>query len=131
MNIYTIIGLAICALIIIWRVIKSFERGFAKELHTTISIVFAIVIGYFIYKVANGFVEERYGKVVASVALLVIVLIIYKIINLIMVALKLFSKIPAIKLIDKFLGAVTGVVEGMVIISLLLEMFERFFSNEI
>lgn len=127
-NIYTVLGLVIFSLILIWRVIRSFKTGFAKELHNTISIIFAIVIGYFLYKVANGFVEERYGSIVASIALLAIVLVVYKIVNIIMVAFKLFMKVPAIKLIDKFLGVFLGAVEGLVIISLLLEVLKRYVS---
>ena len=127
MNIYTILGLAAFAFVIIWRIFRACKTGFAKELDNTISIIFAVFIGFYIYKTANGFVEERYGRVIAFIALIAAILLIYKIVNLIMTAFKLFAKLPAVRVIDKFLGLFLGALEGVVIDMALIEVLQFVF----
>ena len=120
MNIYNLIIYLIAALLIIWRVSTGFKKGLVSELSNAVSIIIALGIGYIFKNIFFGFTSHRYGMIVAYLAYLAALLLVYRLISLIFSALKIFSRLPVIKFIDKVFGALLGVIEGFLIIVFLI-----------
>lgn len=107
--------LIVVALLII-RVIISVKRGFVKELCSLIATVVAsLAILLIALAVQKYFAEDRIIMAV-TIILLFLLCIIYKIIDTFLVALKLISKLPVVKILDKVLGVVIGVAEVLVVV---------------
>ena len=120
MNYYTLLIYAIAALVILWRIAVSFKRGLVRELSNTVAILIALGVGYAFKNIIFGFIDKKFAIAAVYIGYLALLLLIYKVVSLIFLSLKLFSKLPVIKLIDKLLGAVLGAAEGIAIVLFLV-----------
>ena len=120
MNFFTLVSLIVIILILIWRVRTGFKKGFVQELISTLSIMVAFIVAKILFSGVMAFLEGRFGKVVYTLIILAVVMAVYEIVKLIMKAFKLFSKLPVIKWLDKFLGIIAGVVEAFLIVLFLI-----------
>ncbi len=120
MNYYTLLIYAIAALVILWRIAVSFKRGLVRELSNTVALLAALGVGYAFKNIIFGFVDKKFAIAAVYIGYLALLLLIYKVISLIFLSLKIFSKLPVIKLIDKLLGAVLGAAEGIAIVLFLV-----------
>ena len=125
MNIYTVIVLGIFLFILLWRISRGWKNGFAKELDKAISIVIAVIVVWLIANCIKVFTEFYLMKLVYLLILLSAVFLIYKLIDLLLKSLKLFSKLPVIGFLDKLLGIATGIAEGVMIDLLILTALGR------
>lgn len=125
MNIYTLVLYVVVILIFLWRITHGFKMGMVYELSSTISIIIAVVVGRILFRSYNAFVMEKYGVAISSILLLAVVFGIYKIIRLIIMALKLFSKLPVIKGVDRLLGILAGIIEAFVMIILFIGLVKN------
>lgn len=101
--------------LVIWRVSVCFKKGFAGEIQNAFSMAAALLSGYFLYGIAQNYLAGRFGRIVGGLLYLSILLMIYKLVNLLLKAVKLFAELPVIRGIDKILGTVLGVVEAVLI----------------
>ena len=83
------------------------------------------MVGRILFRSYNAFVMEKYGVAISSILLLAVVFGIYKIIRLIIMALKLFSKLPVIKGVDRLLGILAGIIEAFVMIILFIGLVKN------
>ena len=120
MNYYTLLIYAIAALVILWRIAVAFKRGLVRELSNTVALLAALGVGYAFKNIIFGFVDKKFAIAAVYIGYLALLLLIYKVISLIFLSLKIFSKLPVIKLIDKLLGAVLGAAEGIAIVLFLV-----------
>ena len=120
MNYYTLLIYAIAALVILWRIAVSFKRGLVRELSNTVALLAALGVGYAFKNIIFGFGDKKFAIAAVYIGYLALLLLIYKVISLIFLSLKIFSKLPVIKLIDKLLGAVLGAAEGIAIVLFLV-----------
>ena len=120
MNYYTLLIYAIAALVILWRIAVSFKRGLVRELSNTVALLAALGVGYAFKNIIFGFVDKKFAIAAVYIGYLALLLLIYKVISLIFLSFKIFSKLPVIKLIDKLLGAVLGAAEGIAIVLFLV-----------
>lgn len=122
MDIYTLALYAVIILILVWRVKSGFKKGLVAEIKTTFSIIIAFAAGYVIKQGVENFLAEEYGKLIALLAVLLIILLLYKIVHFLFDVTKLFVNLPVIKGIDKILGIAAGIVEAVFIIFILIEL---------
>ncbi len=98
------------------RIIVSLKRGFVKELCGLVAIIFAAAI---ILLLSVGF-SQYFGdyKLMAwaSVVLVVLLLVVYRLLDLVLTTLKIFAKLPGVSTIDKILGPVFAVAETIVFV---------------
>ena len=120
---YTVLIYILAALIVIWRVRAGYKAGLVAELSNAASIVIALGVGFALKNIIFGFTAGRYGAIVIYVVYLAALLLIYKIVSFIFASLKIFAKLPVIKLIDKLFGIILGVGEGFIIIVFLVWFF--------
>ena len=118
---YLDIGLTI---LIVLLAVRSFTRGFVSEFFSLGAPVLGILGGFLFYRNGAEFIRTYYLKelkglpeILAFVAIFLIVYIVCKILNKI-----LNDVIEGMKLdsIDKILGGIFGILEGIVMVSLVL-----------
>ncbi|MCL2213582.1 MAG: CvpA family protein [Treponema sp.] len=105
--------------------IRCYLKGFVSELFSMAGLVFGILAALFFYKNGGEFLRTQFWpdlnniipEIIAFIALFIIVLITVK-----MLAVMLKGIINGIKLggIDRFLGIIFGMAEGIAVISLVL-----------
>ncbi|MDR1239960.1 MAG: CvpA family protein [Treponema sp.] len=104
--------------------IRCALRGFIGELMSMASVVLGLLAALFFYKNGGAFIREKFlpgmkifPEVLAFIALFLIVFIVIKILEGI-----LKDIIERIRLggADRFLGVIFGLVEGVIVISLIL-----------
>lgn len=106
----------ILILILIWRVVSGFQKGMVKEL---ISLVTLIVLSALIVLLGLGldsYMDKEIVRVVVVIILILILIIAYKLLDFFFFTAKLFTKLPVVKTADKFLGAVIGIAETIILI---------------
>ncbi len=114
------------ALILFWRVKVSWKRGFAGELQNAFSIFAALGAGYMLLGLALDYSNGRLDRLPAGLIYLAFLLLVYKVINLLFKALKLFVSLPVIKGVDKVLGGLLGLVEAFLIIVVVIRILKSF-----
>jgi membrane protein required for colicin V production len=132
-----IAGIDIVFLVIVGlSFLRCAVRGFISELLSMAALIFGLLCSIFFFKNAAQLIREWFmpnvkivPEIIAFVALFVIVYIIVKIIEM-----TLKNIIESIQLggLDRLLGAVFGIIEGIVIVCLLLFLIsiQPFFNSE-
>jgi membrane protein required for colicin V production len=121
-----VIDIIFAALIVIFTV-RCALRGFIGELMSMASVVLGLLAALFFYKNGGAYIRTRFmpgmeiiPEILAFIALFLIVFILIKILEAILKEI-----IEGIKLggADRFLGIVFGLVEGIIVVSLVLFVF--------
>lgn len=121
-SIYTIIIYLLVGLIFFWRIVRGAKTGFVSELSNALSILLALLVGFLIRNIVISYMASKYGRLLAYVSMIAIVLLIYKLLKMIFGALKLFASLPVLKVVNRFLGIVLGVGEAFIIILFLVKL---------
>lgn len=119
-----IIAIAIILVIFIWRIKASAKNGFAKEISNLVSTIVAFISFKLLAEAIFAFTEHRFGRIAYVVAMIALVILIYRLVKLILGALKLFSKLPVVNLLDKLLGIGAGFIESVLLIMLILDLIK-------
>lgn len=112
-------------LIFLWRIVTGFKRGMVKEIISLIAMAVAGVCVLLILSAIGNYMEQEIGKLVQVIAVLFVVCLIYRIVNVFLDSLKLIAKLPIIKGLDKIFGAVVGFVEAGLITGLLVHFLKN------
>jgi membrane protein required for colicin V production len=118
-------GIDIVFLVLVFLLfLRGFLRGFVRELLSWASMVLGVLGAVFFYKNGAVFIRDRFlpgmkilPEILAFIAIFVIVFLVFKILEKI-----LRDIVEGVHLggVDKFLGAVFGLVEGLVMVSFVL-----------
>jgi len=104
--------------------IRCFLKGFISELLSVSAVVLGILASLFFYKNGGEFIRVKFWpdlkiipEIVAFIALFIIVFIIVKLLEMMLKEI-----IQGVKLggVDRFLGIIFGLAEGITVISLVL-----------
>lgn len=105
-------------------VIRCYLKGFISEILSMAAVIFGLIAALFCYKNAGEILKNMYWQemkvlpfVIAFIGLFIIVFIIVKIIEKMLV--NIIDKI-SLSGVDSFLGIFFGLVEGIVVVSLVL-----------
>lgn len=112
-------------LIFLWRIVTGFKRGMVKEIISLIAMAVAGVCVLLILSAIGNYMEQEIGKLVQVIAVLFVVCLIYRIVNVLLDSLKLIAKLPIIKGLDKIFGAVVGFAEAGLITGLLVHFLKN------
>ena len=116
-------------LIFLWRIVTGFKRGMVKEIISLIAMAVAGVCVLLILSAIGNYMEQEIGKLVQVIAVLFVVCLIYRIVNVFLDSLKLIAKLPIIKVLDKIFGAVVGFVEAGLITGLLVHFLKNWWLS--
>ena len=119
------IALIIIALIFIWRVATGFRKGMVQEIVSLIAMAVAGVCIFLIMGAVGNYLNHEIGKMVQIIAVLLVVCLVYRLVHILFTSLKLISKLPIIKGVDKLLGALIGCVEAALIVGILVYLLKN------
>ncbi|GHV94151.1 colicin V biosynthesis protein [Spirochaetia bacterium] len=120
---FAVIDIIFIALIVIFT-LRCALKGFIGELMSMASIVLGLLAALYFYKNGGGFIREKFmpelqiiPEIIAFIALFLIVFITIKILEAVLKGI-----IEGIRLgtADRFLGIFFGLVEGIIVVSLVL-----------
>lgn len=119
------VALIIIGLIFIWRMVIGFKKGMVQELLSLVAAVVAGVCMVLILGAVGSYFEDDIGQVIKTVLVLLAVCVVYRLVNILFTSLKLISKLPIVKSVDKLLGIVVGFAEAGVIVVLLIQLLKN------
>lgn len=114
------IALLIIALIFIWRIAAGFHKGMIQEIISLVAMAVAGVCIVLILGAIGNFLNREIGQMIQLIAILFVICLVYRLVNVLFTSLELVSKLPIIKGVDKLLGAVIGCVEAALIVAILV-----------
>lgn len=109
----TLIGFIILMLVMVSR---GFKKGMVKEITGLISLAVTLFVVSLIIMLYTSFQAEETENMLVTVIILVVVSLIYSLVKIFLKSAKLLSKLPVIKLLDRFLGLFVGAAKGMIIL---------------
>jgi len=104
--------------------IRCYLKGFISELLSMAAIVLGLLASLYFYKNGGIYIRERFAmdikivpEVIAFIALFIIVFIVVKLLEILLKGI-----IENVRLggVDRFLGILFGIAEGLAVVSLLL-----------
>lgn len=119
------IALIIIALIFIWRVATGFRKGMVQEIVSLIAMAVAGVCIFLIMGAVGNYLSHEIGKMVQIIVVLFVVCLVYRLVHILFTSLKLISKLPIIKGVDKLLGALIGCAEAALIVGILVYLLKN------
>lgn len=119
------IALIIIALIFIWRVATGFRKGMVQEIVSLIAMAVAGVCIFLIMGAVGNYLNHEIGKMVQIIVVLFVVCLVYRLVHILFTSLKLISKLPIIKGVDKLLGALIGCAEAALIVGILVYLLKN------
>lgn len=118
-------ALAGIILIFLWRMAAGFRKGIVQEIISLIAMAAAGVCVFLIIGAVGSFMDQEIGSLIQIVAVLIAVCLAYRLVNLLFVSLKLISKLPIVKGLDKVLGAVVGFAEAGILVRFLVQIIKN------
>lgn len=119
------VALIVIALIFIWRIAAGFKKGMVQEIVSLIAMAAAGFCMLLIIAAIGSYLDKEIGRLVQMIAVLLAVCLVYRLINTLFVSLKLISKLPIIKGLDKIMGAVVGFAEAGILVGFLVYIIKN------
>lgn len=113
-------ALIVIALIFIWRITAGFKKGMVQEIISLIAMAVAGFCVVLILAAVGSYFDREIGKLIQMIAVLIVVCLVYRLINILFTSLELIAKLPIVKGLDKVMGAVVGFAEAGIIVGALV-----------
>ena len=117
-------ALIVIALVFIWRIAAGFKKGMVQELISLIAMAAAGICVFLILGAVGSYLEKEIGQVIQIVVVLFAVCLVYRLVSILFVSLKLISKLPIVKGLDKIMGAAFGFVEAGILVGVLVHLIK-------
>lgn len=117
-------ALIVIALVFIWRIAAGFKKGMVQELISLIAMAAAGICVFLILGAVGSYLEKEIGQVIQIVVVLFAVCLVYRLVSILFVSLKLISKLPIVKGLDKIMGAAVGFVEAGILVGVLVHLIK-------
>ncbi len=118
-------ALIIIALIFIWRMIAGFKKGMVQELISLVAMAVAGVCVILILGAIGSYMDKEITQVVKMVAVLLVICLVYRLVNVMFTSLQLIAKLPIVRGLDKMLGLVVGFAEAGMIVAILIHLLKN------
>ena len=124
MDIWHIGGLlliAVCA-------IRGYKKGFVNTLGEVIAMFFSVLFVYLLHAWAfdalllNLF-KDHMVVIVRIILCVVLYVVLYLILKTIILSLRIFTKLPIVRGVNKLLGFIVGTVYGIVLVGIIFAFF--------
>ena len=112
-------------IIFIWRMTVGFKKGLVQELLSLVAGIVAGVCMLLILGAVGSYFQNDLGRIIKIVAVLLSVCIVYRLGNTLFVSLKLISKLPIVKSVDKLLGIILGFAEAAVLVIAVIRLLKN------
>ena len=124
-------ALVVIVFIFIWRIVAGFKRGMIQELVSLIAMVVAGFCMILILGAVGSYLEREIGQLIQFISVLLVVCIVYRLVNILFTSLKLISKLPIIRWVDKLLGVVVGGVEAVLLVGVEVNLLKNWGLSQI
>jgi membrane protein required for colicin V production len=117
---------------IIWFVYQGFRRGFIIELASLVALILGIYAALYFSGYAAGFLVDRFHmgpKYVPVVSFIITFIVVVFLVYSVGKLLEKVINMIALGFVNKFAGAVFGLLKGAVIISVVLMIINHFNDN--
>lgn len=111
---YNYVEIAIIA-IFVFFIGKGYLKGFIGEVVSIISMLLAIIGVALAMKIIDSFLKKQASDALLAAIFLVSLVLLMQVFRILIKSLKLFSKIPIINGLNKLLGMIIGIAEGLLI----------------
>lgn len=112
MNPYFYLFIIIGMIVLMRGMTKGFRRGFAEEFDVWISMVAAILCLMLVSGIVDSYRKESLTDVMGGIVMLVVFGVAYKLFHMLFGSIRLIAKLPLIRIVDKVLGLLMGLVTG-------------------
>lgn len=112
LNILAIIAI----LILVCSITDGYKRGMVRSLVSFISLIITCVVVGLIGSALSNYRDGKIYNAIIMVVLLCLIGIVKHLLGVVFVPAKLITKLPAVSWADKVLGAVSGVLETVLIL---------------
>lgn len=119
------VALAAIVLIFVWRMVAGFKKGMVQELISLVAMAVAGVCVVLILGAVGSYMDKEIGNLVQMIAVLVVVCLVYRLVNVLFTSLQLIAKLPIVKSVDKLLGVAVGFAEAAVIVTVLIHLLKN------
>ncbi len=119
--------------LILWRISYGKNNGLFAEAAGLIAVIASFIATYYTINVLMKLVTIEFGGIIYKICYLFIAFVVYKIMTSIANAFRKIKNIPIVGKVDRFLGAILGIVEAVLIVKLVeyitdIAIFENVFS---
>ena len=102
-----------------------------QELVSLIAMVVAGFCMILILGAVGSYLEREIGQLIQFISVLLVVCIVYRLVNILFTSLKLISKLPIIRWVDKLLGVVVGGVEAVLLVGVAVHFLKNWGLSQI
>ncbi|WWR15988.1 CvpA family protein [Lachnospiraceae bacterium JLR.KK008] len=96
--------------------VKGYKRGMVEEVNKTIAMILALTaIAMFVVAV-KGYMDHEKLRTILGIVCMTIAVLVYRIADFLLSALKMISTIPVIRGVNKLLGFGVGVAEAVLLV---------------
>ena len=105
--------------------VAGFKKGMVQELISLIAMVVAGVCVILILGVIGSYLDREIAQVVKMVAVLSVVCLVYRLVNVLFTSLQLIAKLPIVRWIDKVLGIAVGFAEAGLLVMVFIHILKK------
>lgn len=124
-------ALVVIALVFIWRIVAGFKRGMVQELISLIAMAVAGFCVMLILGAVSSYFEKEIGQLIQFVCVLLTVCIVYRLVSILFTSLKLISKLPIVRWVDRLLGVVVGGAEAALLVGVAIFFLKNWGLSQI
>ena len=92
------------------------HKGLAMEIASLISVLLSLLGVALIVRMIGSYLEENTSGLIQALVFFVALAFLFQIFKLIIVSLKILTKLPVIHFLNRFLGMIVGVAEGVIVV---------------
>ena len=118
LDINQIIMTVVVVCLILWRISYGENNGLFAEAAGLIAVIASFIAVYYFINVVMKLINIELGEVIPKIGYLIVAFAVYKIMTAIAEGLSIITKIPIIGKVDRFLGAILGIAEAILMIKL-------------
>ena len=118
LDINQIVMTIVVVCLILWRISYGGNNGLFAEAAGLIAVIASFIAVYYFINVVMKLINVQLGEIIPKIGYLVLAYGVYKIMTAIAEGLRKITNIPIIGNVDRFLGAILGIAEAVLIIKL-------------
>lgn len=108
--------LIIAAVILVYMVMRGYEKGMVRSLISLISLLVTCVVLFLVCNAVGNYFNGRFFSMILTLLLIAAISVVHHLLNAVFFSAKMISKLPIVHGLDKLLGVVAGILETVLII---------------
>ncbi len=113
-------------LMVVWRVKRGFKNGIMQEIVNILSGVISLICLALVFFAVSSIIEQATSMLIVCIVGLIILGIAFKLVKLMLRPLLAIGNVSVLGGLNKFLGAVLGLGEAVVVCYLLYKLLDHF-----